>query len=77
MAHQGKEARNGKCLVTVAENLEIGVVMVVVDRKHGNGGINGYHEENSNDSAGQKLAPGLGGARMVRQFAVCQVLARP
>lgn len=58
MAHQGEEAGNGKCFVTVADDLEVRVVMVVVDRKHGNGGINGYHKENSNNSVRRKLALG-------------------
>lgn len=43
MAHQGEETGNGESFVAVANDLEVGVVMVVVDRKHGNSGIYGYH----------------------------------
>ena len=50
MAQQGEEAGDGEGLVAVAQDLEVDGVHVEVEREVGNGGIDGDHEEDADDT---------------------------
>jgi hypothetical protein len=50
MAKQGKECSNRERFVTVAENIEVYGVLVVVGTEPGDEGVNGYHPQDSNNT---------------------------
>lgn len=51
VAHQGEEAGDGKRLVAVSQNLEVYGFLVVKVAEEGDDGVDGYHDEYSNDTA--------------------------
>lgn len=56
VAEKSEETRDGKGFVAIAQNLKIDVLRVVVDRKHRDGRVNWYHQEDANDSEMRKSA---------------------
>jgi hypothetical protein len=50
MAHECEEAGDCKSFVAVSEKLEVYGVMVIEVAQEGNDGVNGYHNEDANDT---------------------------
>jgi len=57
MTKQSKETGNGECLVTVSEDRKVYRVLVEVERQKGDGGVDGDHEEDTDDTAMDNCQP--------------------
>ena len=50
-AEEGEETGNGESVITISNDLEVNVVSVIVIGKKRNHGVDGNHEQDSNDAA--------------------------
>ena len=51
MAHEREEASNGKCFITVSQDLEVDGLLVVEVAEEGDDSVDGDHDEDSDNAA--------------------------